>query len=376
MHGGSNNHGCEAIVRSTAALYPDKKIILLSSRPKQDLTFGLDKIVEIVGTGETFANKSRLHHLIAWLFRKITRSNFLYYKGFNKNLKSFLKKIDYAFSIGGDNYFYTINDLLEYQNEYFNKHKIKTVLWGCSIDEEVINKRVLKDLKKYHLITARESYTFKTLKGLHLDNVVRTIDSAFFLDIKKIDLSEDPFKKPTIGINVSPLIMKYANADNIVLKNYQLLIDWILKNTGDNILLIPHVMISGNDDSETSQLLKSYFKDEKRIFSLENSHELDCLELKYLIGKCEFLIAARTHASIAAYSQFVPTLVLGYSVKSRGIAKDLFDNKSGYVVSTQQLTKNDELLNAFLPLFYKRASIRRLLIKRMPTYLQDIYLIK
>ena len=62
-----------------------------------------------------------------------------------------------------------------------------------------------------------------------------------------------------------------------------------------------------------------------------------CEELKGCISRCRFLVAARTHASIAAYSTGVPTLVAGYSVKARGIARDLFGTEDGHVLPVQAM---------------------------------------
>ena len=67
------------------------------------------------------------------------------------------------------------------------------------------------------------------------------------------------------------------------------------------------------------------------------------MELKGYIARCRFFVGARTHATIAAYSSCVPTLVLGYSVKSRGIARDLFGNEENYVLPVQSLQEPDEL---------------------------------
>ena len=44
-HGGSGNHGCEAIVRSTLDLLKDtpfEKKILISSRPNEDIKYGIN----------------------------------------------------------------------------------------------------------------------------------------------------------------------------------------------------------------------------------------------------------------------------------------------------------------------------------------------
>ena len=65
------------------------------------------------------------------------------------------------------------------------------------------------------------------------------------------------------------------------------------------------------------------FKDTGRVI-LSYRIILTAPQYKGYIARMRFFIGARTHATIAAYSNCVPTLVLGYSVKSKGIAKDLF----------------------------------------------------
>ena len=100
---------------------------------------------------------------------------------------------------------------------------------------------------------------------------------------------------------------------------------------------------------------------------------MPCDELKYYISKCEFLIAARTHASIAAYSTCVPTLVVGYSVKSRGIAQDLFGNVDDYVISVDKIDNEKALFNKFVNLFQKRQEIKDELSNIIPAYVDVLY---
>ena len=71
-------------------------------------------------------------------------------------------------------------------------------------------------------------------------------------------------------------------------------------------------------------------------------------QLKWVISQCSFFIGARTHATIAAYSTGVPTLVLGYSVKSKGIARDLFGDETHYVLPYQDITSGNTILERFL----------------------------
>ena len=87
----------------------------------------------------------------------------------------------------------------------------------------------------------------------------------------------------------------------------------------------------------------------------------NCMELKGIISRCRFFIGARTHATIAAYSTGVPTLVVGYSVKARGIARDLFGTEEGYVLPAHSLENENELLSAFRSLIRKEDSIRQTL---------------
>ena len=88
------------------------------------------------------------------------------------------------------------------------------------------------------------------------------------------------------------------------------------------------------------------------------------------------MIAARTHASIAAYSSCVPTLVIGYSVKAKGIAKDIFGTYDKYVLPAQSFYKNTELIDSFEWLWKNEDSIRNHLKSFMPEYCKKPFLIR
>jgi len=94
--------------------------------------------------------------------------------------------------------------------------------------------------------------------------------------------------------------------------------------------------------------------------------------LKGLISKCKFFIGARTHATIAAYSSIVPTIVLGYSVKSRGIAEDLFGKEDNYVLSVTDLDEG-VLVNEFIKLEENSEKIKSQLRSAMPMYRELVY---
>jgi polysaccharide pyruvyl transferase WcaK-like protein len=81
-------------------------------------------------------------------------------------------------------------------------------------------------------------------------------------------------------------------------------------------------------------------------------------------------IGARTHATIAAYSSCVPTLVVGYSIKAKGIAKDLFNTYDNYCLPVQALESSDDLIRAFEWLKENEDGIRTHLTGIMPDYIK------
>ena len=64
----------------------------------------------------------------------------------------------------------------------------------------------------------------------------------------------------------------------------------------------------------------------------------------------------------------VPTLVIGYSVKARGIARDLFGTEEHYVLPVQTLSDPEELIKAYDWLMEREDQIRGRLESIMPGY--------
>ena len=168
---------------------------------------------------------------------------------------------------------------------------------------------------------------------------------------------------------MSPLITQREKLPGITLDNYRELIRYILDTTEENIALIPHVVWESNDDRKVLALLKDEFCDNKRVV-LVSDHDA-CLQ-KYIISKCRCFVGARTHATIAAYSSCVPTLVVGYSVKARGIARDLFGSEDHFVIPVQSLTHKTDLLDAFKYIITNETEIRKHLQNIMPDYMNRI----
>jgi polysaccharide pyruvyl transferase WcaK-like protein len=247
----------------------------------------------------------------------------------------------------------------------------KTVFWGCSVDPEVINAEMLEDLKKYSLIISRESITHQAFTDKGLTNSVLLPDPAFTLDVKQAPLPEGFVDGNTIGINVSPLIMKSETSGGIVFKSYTKLLQHIIDTTDSQIALIPHVLWEHDNDMVPLSRLYDMFKNTGRVILLGDTY--NCMELKGFISRCRLFIGARTHATIAAYSTGVPTLVIGYSVKARGIAKDIFGSEGKYILPVQKLQQEDQLIKAYEELKENETDIRKHLAGFMPDYIKRAY---
>lgn len=368
MHGGSGNHGCEAIIRTTAKLLGGpEEVVLWSFNSQEDIQYGAATAVEKIFRSEEL-RKGSLAHIEALIRRKILKQPSAMLEVFIKTLF----KNSVAISVGGDNYCYPWSAKQGAElGTLIRQVGAKTVLWGCSVDKESITPEVRKDLASFDLITARETFTYNLLKDIN-PNTVLVADPAFILGKTELPLPENFTEGNTVGINVSPMIMDYGDG-NLILGNYEELIEYILSKTDMNICLIPHVVWESNNDLRPIDLLYHKYSGSGRICKLGDHN---CMELKGFISRCRFFIGARTHATIAAYSSCVPTLVVGYSVKSKGIAMDLFGTDKNYVVPVQNLQGKGKLTEAFIWLQSQEAEIRRGLQGMMPEYINRAWAAK
>lgn len=364
-HAGSGNHGCEALANTICKLVK-KTVRLVTNSVEEDENYSLKELCEIVP--EQNIRKNKLMHILYYGWRLLTKDkeSFLRYR-----FKNVLGKNSclWNLSIGGDNYCYEsmINDLI-LTNRMFHRNGGKTVLLGCSIEPESLKrKELVEDMLQYEAIFARESITYEALKKAGVKNLYLYPDSAFTLNTKYLPLPGGFQEKNTVGINISPMIVENEKTTGITMKNYKALIQYILKNTDMSVALIPHVVWERNDDRKTIEELYYYFKEEPRVVKLG---DCSCEELKGYIARCRFFIGARTHATIAAYSSLVPTLVVGYSVKAKGIAKDLFGTYERYVEPVQNLESQEQLLAAFQWLYSEEKNIKEQLEKVMPAYIE------
>lgn len=369
LHGGSKNHGCEAIIRSTAKLLQDLDVDIevMSCDVAQDQLYHLDDDVRLKSAKSQYS-------YFSWDFLYAFVCNKLFGKYLFLDLLPYQKMITHskhakiAISIGGDNYCYGDVEFHTLLHKRIVCQNVKTLLFGCSIEPKLLDSPdIIKGLQKFGAIFTRESITYEAMQNHGLRPYLFP-DPAFVLPSQECPDSRRIEEKDTIGINISPLILSYSNS-NLIMDNYRALLEDIISNTTYRIALIPHVVWDNNDDRSVLNLLYEEFKSSNRLMLIEDHN---CMELKAIISKCRFLVCARTHASIAAYSSCVPTLVIGYSVKARGIAKDIFGTEEHYVVNVQDLKKRADMVLAFNWIMDNEASIRTHLHSFIPEYISQL----
>lgn len=362
FHGGSHNRGCEAIVRTAAHLLNKdetvKELALSSMKPETDKIIPHIDVVHLDHTGEI--DKFSLHGLRNAVNVKLFGNDRLAYQKMHESIIKLIPNYDVFLSIGGDNYCYGEQPGIYEIDRQIKKAGKKLVLWGASIGEEDLSEAKIKDLQSFDLLLVRESITESTLKNAGINNVKLVADGAFLMEKTELPLPTGWQKGKTVGFNFSPLVFK-KNPESK--KAAFALVQHILDTTDFTVCFVPHVIIPGNDDYEILQEFEAHFKGSGRTLLLPNN--LNATEYKGYIARMKFFIGSRTHATIAAYSQAIPTLVLGYSVKSKGIGKDIFGTEK-LVLDLAEISDPVKLIARFEEMKAEEKELREILVARVP----------
>lgn len=133
-------------------------------------------------------------------------------------------------------------------------------------------------------------------------------------------LSDD---EPTVGVNVSGLLASAARpADRFGIhldyEEVMLRLARRLVREGVRVVLIPHVRGGWETDELACQRLRERVAVPERVVSLSGV-DLDASSTKWIIGRLDWFVGARMHATIAALSSTVPVAAVAYSDKFQGV---------------------------------------------------------
>jgi len=191
-------------------------------------------------------------------------------------------------------------------------------------------------LNNSNLVVIREDITKHYLEhiGVNERRLFRAADCAFLLEpapfarvlkiLQEYGISGRQF--PLIGISISVLMMEHSSAMNVneYLSIMSRLVDYIVESKKAYVVLIPHVIAPrkwGHDDRYAIRGVHRLLKNKRKVTVIEDDYEPR--ELKGIIGQCNLFVGCRMHADIAALSQGIPTIALGWSHKYYGIMKRL-----------------------------------------------------
>ncbi len=359
-HEGSKNHGCEAIVRGSMNIIEnsdEKAEFVLSSYNPSD-----DKIINniTVKAARTRA-LTKVEKLIATVDLKINNSETYALQKMYSPIVSDAEDCDVCLSVGGDTYCYGDNHGIQVLTRELKKRGKKTVLWGASIGAEDLSERKLESLRDFDAIFTREPITYELLKANGAnDNIYLFSDPAFCMERVEVEPIDGFTRENTLGFNISPLVASGDPRKKEIAEDF---LRFVFENTTMKVLLVPHVVEENNNDYDFMKPIFEKFEHTGRIAILPP--DLEARQYKGYIAGTRFFVGARTHSTIAAYSSGVPTIALGYSVKARGIAKDIFGEEK-YVLDIKAMTDYEELRDEFLKLLENENEIRRELMKSIP----------
>lgn len=382
-HDNFGNRGCEALVRSIAGIVqqriPDTEFITPSHR------IDLDKRQwpQSANHGIRFVDAPSLPGSLKWWNRArkvlppLERARPK--TGLPVSVQDAIAKSDILVMTGGDviSIDYDLSSLYFYSSFVDLARKLgkPAFLWGASVGPfsrmPHIERIMARQLADYDFITVREADSLSYLTKLGLKNIAQVADPAFTLQPEPFDLESilPLAQQGVVGINVSPLIRKYRNTETSQqeLDRDVILFAKQLCDQGYGVIFIPHV---GPLDNGPWNNDHSYMKGIIERFGGGNPgirlapHNLNAAQLKYLLSRLRFFIGARTHATIGAISSCVPTVSIAYSVKAKGINKDIFGDER-FVLETPEVSIHT-LGQAFSRLLDSESDIRCHLEKTIP----------
>lgn len=372
VHIDGDNRGCEAIAKGTAILLNEKKENLhgLCRNIPLDTRLGVDKFVTLDSFMKIPFYIHAYNSLIYRLHLPFKPIVFNPYMAFVKSMP----KGSVMISTGGDMMCYGNNYVIT-TNNYAHSRGIKTILWGCSMGPENLTTEKEETLHNFSLIYARESLSYDFLKSLGLKNVCLFPDPAFILEPETCKLPECFAKADVVGINISNYVLGDFSLETPFGKEVVKMLEYIVKETNLQVLLAPHVLwdFPGDrqDDRQIASVIMEKYGNTGR-FSIMDVDNLNYCQIRNIISHCKMFIGGRTHAVISAYSTCVPALALGYSIKSRGIAKDLGLSEK-MVVDSKHIRHEGYLLDSFMYMKENESSIRKHLENVMPEYKKRTY---
>ena len=256
--------------------------------------------------------------------------------------------VDLVIAVGGDTYSldYGVPAGVAGFDGAAAKRGVPVVLWGASVGPfralPTYERSLARSLARYRLIGARESLTRAYLEEeLGLSNIASVVDPAFALSPEPLPRDDEVLQQLSdaqrvIGLNLSHLIAARAGGEAALAEEMTRWLGHVLDDPQTRVVLIPHVADRHRDARGDAALMRR-LTDAARLSAAKAARvvfagdDWRAAQYKTLVGRCDVLIAARTHLTIAGFSQGVPTISLGYSQKALGLNRDIYGTERYHV---------------------------------------------
>ena len=354
-HRSFENHGCEAIIRSTVQrirhFFPQTNFIVPSNNVDRDREFWPDHADYGVKLLDCLQPTPAMR-ILTQAKKYIPSLNQTYSPHLISSLaRAHIDESDLVLAVGGDNYSddYSLPFLPTTLDRYALSREKPVYLWGASVgpfDRRPQYERYIAwHLSRFAGVLVRERLSLAyCTDSLQLRNVRLVADPAFQLAPVPLPVGIEenlPPLEEAILVNVSPLILRRLGGQSgrFLGALAEGLAD-VAGATGSRLILLPHVMAyaSSNRDSVALEALGSELDRLNQPWNFIRK-PLNAAQIKQLISKSRALIAARTHATIAAMSQGVPVVSIGYSIKAVGINDAVFGHRD-YVLDYRHLNRD------------------------------------
>jgi len=384
------NRGCEALIRSNVKIIKERMPATTFLVPSRNQALDAAQWPTFCDLGAKFIRNEPIPDSIRW-WSRIKR---FVWKGLESKRPTFsltpstreaIDSCDVLIMTGGDiiSLDYGLESLYFWTQvcEYAMEAGKKTVLWAGSIGPfskiPSAEYHMKEFIRRFDLITVRESSTAAYLEELGVNNAKLVADPAFCLDVETSSHGVGQFFESghILGFNVSPVIRKFrgsSSSKKMLDEEVVSFLCHVIEKENFKVALIPHVdPLEGkweNSDSDYLQMIYNrmplQLRESGKIEILPST--LNAAQLKYAISRCSLFMGGRTHATIAALSCHVPTTSISYSVKAKGINQDLFGH-THFVLETPDVSK-DTLLLHFDRIRSSQDEIKHFLQTRIPAW--------
>lgn len=383
------NRGCEALIRSTVALIQQQIGPFEALVPSGDVARDAAQWPEHAADGVRFVPSPAFPESVRWWYRAARvlpplKARWLPDATPASDAARPLAECDAIVLTGGDviSLDYGLPSLVwntRLVEPWLDRGK-PAILWAASVGpfdrEPALLPYMKRFLGKVGNVTVRESISAGYLQKLDTGATVTTAaDPAFTLAPASVDVTPFWPRQPgqgVLGFNISPLIQKFRPASEspeVLRGEVAAFLRQAIETLGLSVLLIPHVdPLDGspaNSDSHAMRPLLDALQDHRDRIGLVPP-TLNAAQLKHVLGQVRYFIGARTHATIGALSSGVPTLSIAYSMKARGLNRDLFGDERHVIptpdVSASVLRQRLEALQA------DEAAVREHLARVIPQW--------